>query len=142
MGNFGSIQKINFEDVQYAIQTPYSPYYIISTLPATHSCLIHNTITPDREEVIINDILQKKQMNSVNIIIYGLNDCDDSVINKYKQLQKYGFRNIYVYLGGMFEWMLLQDIYGEKHFPTTQKQVDILKFKPQGKLQMKLLTAF
>jgi hypothetical protein len=141
MGNFGSMNKINFEDVQHAIETPYSPYYIISTLPANQICLIRNTIPQDSEEVLINDLLQKKQLTS-NIIIYGLNDCDETVINKYKQLQKYGFRNIYVYLGGMFEWMLLQDIYGESQFPTTHKQVDILKFKPRSKLQMKLITAF
>lgn len=76
-----------------------------------------------------------------NIIVYGLNDCDESVIQKYKQLKKLGFTNVYVYLGGMFEWILLQDIYGDSNFKTTQKQLDILKFKPRSRLQLKLLTA-
>jgi hypothetical protein len=36
-----------------------------------------------------------------------------------------------MYLGGMFEWMLLQDIYGKEDFPTTEEELDILKFKPK-----------
>jgi hypothetical protein len=142
MGNFGSITKINFEDLQYALQTNYlQQYIIISTCPTTNTCLIKGTLTPEQEEFVINDILQKKQTHAANIIVYGLNDCDETVIQKYKQLHKFGFSNVFVYLGGMFEWSLLQDIYGENNFPTTQKQLDILKFKPQGRLQLKLLTA-
>ena len=38
--------------------------------------------------------------------------------------------NVYVYPGGLFEWLLLQDIYGEDNFPTTLKELDILKYKP------------
>jgi hypothetical protein len=30
----------------------------------------------------------------------------------------------------MFEWMILQDVYGMDEFPTTSKVLDILKFKP------------
>ena len=40
-----------------------------------------------------------------------------------------GFSQIYVYPGGIFEWLLLQDIYGEDSFPTTKKELDILKYK-------------
>ena len=29
----------------------------------------------------------------------------------------------------MFEWLLLQDIYGDDEFPTTTKELDILKYK-------------
>ena len=31
----------------------------------------------------------------------------------------------------MFEWLLLQDIYGNDDFKTTQEELDILKYKPQ-----------
>jgi hypothetical protein len=41
-----------------------------------------------------------------------------------------GFKNVRVYPGGMFEWLLLQDIYGAASFPTTSKETDILKYKP------------
>jgi hypothetical protein len=46
---------------------------------------------------------------------------------------------VYVYTGGLFEWLMLQDIYGEKEFPTSKKELDILKYKPQKKLNVHLL---
>jgi len=47
-----------------------------------------------------------------------------------------GFLNIYVYLGGIFEWLLLQDIYGDEEFPTTSKIIDILKYSGQNKVSI------
>jgi hypothetical protein len=47
---------------------------------------------------------------------------------KYKQLISFGFQEVYVYTGGLFEWVLLQDIYGIKEFPTTTVVLDILRF--------------
>ena len=38
--------------------------------------------------------------------------------------------NVFIYSGGMFEWLCLQDIYGNELFPTTKKELDILKYKP------------
>jgi hypothetical protein len=64
------------------------------------------------------------------IIVYGKNTNDDSAEKKYKQLIRLGFADLYLYSGGMFEWMLLQDIYGKEEFPTTAKVLDILKYKP------------
>ena len=58
-----------------------------------------------------------------------MNSCDNSLIKKYNKLNKLGFSQIYVYPGGIFEWLLLQDIYGEDSFPTTKKELDILKYK-------------
>jgi len=55
---------------------------------------------------------------------------DTTVEKKYKQLASLGFSEIYLYSGGMFEWMILQDIYGNAEFPTTSKVLDILKYKP------------
>jgi hypothetical protein len=34
---------------------------------------------------------------------------------------------------------MLQDIYGEKEFPTTKKELDILKYKPNKVLNVPLL---
>jgi hypothetical protein len=59
--------------------------------------------------------------------------------NKYNQLNSLGFYNVYVYTGGLFEWLLLQDIYGEKDFPTTNIELDILKYKPNKVLNIPLL---
>jgi hypothetical protein len=78
----------------------------------------------------------KKKLNkylklnkSIKIVIYGENCIDNKVISKYNQLYKLGFTNLYVYIGGLFEWLLLQDIYGDDEFPTTSKIIDILKYK-------------
>ena len=67
------------------------------------------------------------------IIIYGKNNSDDLAYKKYEQMLKLGFSNTHLYVGGLFEWLLLQDIYGEDEFPTTSKELDILKFKPISK---------
>jgi len=125
MGNNQSIRKINFEDMQKAIS---NKYIIINTLnESKQECLILNTIPSDEEEKIINESI--KQNLHTNIVIYGENSQDDKIITKYYQLQKLGFVNIYIYIGGLFEWLLLQDIYDSDLFPTNSKEIDILKFK-------------
>lgn len=126
MGN--SFRKINFEDVQRSIR---DNHIIISTLPSDmQTCLILNTIPASLEEEQMNDYIKKGK--NIRIIIYGKNTHDEKIIQKYKQLTSYGFKNVYIYLGGMFEWLLLQDIYGKEEFPTTQVEKDILKYKPSS----------
>ena len=62
-------------------------------------------------------------------MIYGKNCNDEKLISKYKQLIDLGFINVNIYAGGMFEWLLLQDIYGDDNFPTTSRELDILKYR-------------
>ena len=129
MGNKLTTINMNYEDLQNNIRN--SNAIIINTLPLSmQSCLILNTLAYNQEEEKINGLL-KNNVDTVNIIIYGMNNCDETVYKKYKQLQELGFRRVYMYLGGMFEWMLLQDIYGKEDFPTTEEELDILKFKPK-----------
>ncbi len=129
MGNKLTTINMNYEDLQNNIRNPSA--IIINTLPLSmQSCLILNTLPFNQEEEKINGLL-KNNVDTVNIIIYGMNNCDETVYKKYKQLQELGFRKVYMYLGGMFEWMLLQDIYGKEDFPTTEEELDILKFKPK-----------
>jgi hypothetical protein len=68
-------------------------------------------------------------MKIQRIVIYGKNAGDIRVDHKYNQLWKLGFTDIYIYLGGLFEWLLLQDIYGMEEFPTTCRELDILKYR-------------
>jgi hypothetical protein len=68
-------------------------------------------------------------MKIQKIVVYGKNAGDPNVEKKYQQLVSLGFSDIYIYSGGMFEWMLLQDIYGAREFPSTSKELDILKFR-------------
>ena len=78
---------------------------------------------------MINDLLDQYLMKRIHIIVYGKNNTDDTVERKCHQLTGLGFSNVYVYYGGLFEWLLLQDIYGEPNFLTTKKMVDILLWK-------------
>lgn len=130
MGNSQSINKINFESVQNIINNNITcgQFMIINTLDNNNQdCLIKNTLSPQEEINALNNYL--KNNKSINILIYGENCCDTKVIDKFNQLYKLGFSNLYIYIGGLFEWLLLQDIYGDDEFPTTTKIIDILKYK-------------
>ena len=137
MGNTQSIKKINYEDMQTIIKNP-EVYFIINTLPLSEQqCLIVNTTLANDEEIIINKFM--KENKSIRIIIYGKNCNDENVNKKYQQLLSLGFYNMFVYFGGMFEWLLLQDIYGKDLFPTTKKELDLLKYKSNQLLNIGLL---
>ncbi len=121
---------VSFEDVQRAILKP-ATYIIINTMSAANqNCLIKTTISYQGEENLINEYINNYDFSSKTFIIYGENTNDDSIETKFKQMQGLGFANVYIYRGGMFEWLLLQDIYGQDEFPTTSKLLDILKYKP------------
>jgi hypothetical protein len=137
MGNSQSVRKINFEDVQLVIKNPES-YLLITTLTEIEDiCLIKDTIPIKKEETIINNCLYTGK--NKKIILYGKNANDDSVYKKYKQLLSLGFYNVFIYIGGIFEWLLLQDIYGFEEFPTTIKIMDILKYKSTPQLSIYML---
>ena len=92
-------------------------------------CLIRGTINANNEEQILNQMIESIATPNKKIVIYGKNCNDEKVSAKLNQLQKLGLTDVFVYRGGLFEWMLLQDIYGEKEFPTTKREIDILRFK-------------
>ena len=139
MGNqSSSTYRLNFEDIQEALKNKEN-YIIINTLPTNNQeCLLPCTIDFKQEEHIINHFL--KNNKDKNIIIYGKNVNDMTVYDKYEQLVKLGFINVYIYPGGMFEWLCLQDIYSSELFPTTKKELDILKYKPMSRFNTYYLT--
>jgi hypothetical protein len=123
-------KKIGFEDIKYAINKPQ--YIIINTLSSLEQdCLIYGTIAFDKEESIINNIIENMAKDMPTIIVYGKHAADETPNKKYEQLLQYGFQDVYVYNGGLFEWLLLQDIYGKNNFPTTSDVKDLLKYRPQ-----------
>ena len=125
MGNI-TFHKINFEELQSKLEN--KDIVLINTLPnELQNCLIYRTIEANQEVEIINELIKKNKKKE--IIIYGKNSADMLLFNKYKQLLKLGFINISVYTGGLFEWLLLQDIYGNELFKTTSDVLDILKYK-------------
>ena len=129
MGNVQRTKKVNYEDIQMIINNKPPNMLLINTLVLhEQSCLIPNTVNVNMEEKIINENIKN---SNIKIILYGKNNSDKTVEDKYLKLQGLGFTNIYIYPGGMFEWLLLQDIYGED-FKTTSKELDILKYKPKS----------
>ena len=129
MGNAKSFNKISFEDVQYVIE--HKSGLLINTLPTNEQgCLIKATISAQEEEKTVNELLSRS--NSIKtIVIYGKHCNDETVYTKYNQLMSLGLFNVYLYVGGLFEWLLLQDTYGDDNFQTTSKELDHLKFKPR-----------
>ena len=139
MGNSYSMNKVNFEDIQFILYDKNNNYLLINTLEeSSQNCLIPNTVKSEKETELINHLIQTGKKD-IKIIIYGKNCNDDKIYKKYNQLHSLGFYNVFVYIGGLFEWLMLQDLYGETEFPTSKKELDILRFKPPNKLNVKLL---
>jgi len=132
--HLSSYQHMNFEDIQIVVKAPES-FLLINTLPATEQdCLIPTTTPYHMEENLINGLMEAYQFKAKSIVIYGRNSADESAEKKCKQLVGLGFQSVFLYDGGMFEWLLLQDIYGSQEFPTTIRVLDLLKYKPPRKM--------
>ena len=128
MGNTTSTRKVNFEDVQYSMKNK-NKFLLINTLNTSRQdVLIKNTVSVNKEEELINQLIKSNQ--NINIIVYDENANAPNLMKKYEQLIGLGFINVFIYPGGLFEWLLLQDIYGDELFPTTNKTLDILRYKP------------
>ena len=135
MGNSSSVKKINFEDMQYCVDNS-EKFIIINTLDINNQdCLIESTVSANEEVDIINNEMENP---SKCIIIYGKNCNDEKVEEKYKQIISLGLYNIFIYSGGLFEWLCLQDIYGDDEFKTTTNK-EILDYKPEKKIISRLL---
>ena len=138
MGNTQSARKVNYEDIQYVIKNAES-HILINTLNENEqTCLIQNTICIKKEVELINKLIQNGQKH-IKIIIYGRNCNDEKIYTKYNQLVSLGFYDVFIYTGGLFEWLMLQDIYGDKEFLTTKKEIDFLKYKPNKLLNINLI---
>jgi hypothetical protein len=135
MGSSSSVPRVSYEDIITGIND--STMVLVSTLsPHEQDCLIHKTVPIHEEEALLNRLLQTGQTKMKPIILYGRNCNDTTIITKYKQCVQLGFQYVYVYVGGLFEWLLLQDIYGNELFPTTSEITDILKYRAPKQLHM------
>lgn len=129
--------NVNFEDMQKFIRendaknygaNEASRFILISTLGESEQhCLISKTLDTKKEREIINENL--KNTNKLKIIIYGKNASDETVDKKFSQLKNLGFHNVFIYRGGLFEWLMLQDIYGDDEFITTSRELDIIQYR-------------
>ena len=130
MGNvYSSFSSYTFDTIQNKIMCNHD-FVLINTLPESEQCcLIKNTVHANKETEIMNHLLKKDMKKE--IIIYGRNHRDLKVTEKYNQLKKLGFVNVYIYFGGLFEWLLLNIVYKEFNFPIdgTFNEKDLLLYK-------------
>ena len=137
MGNQVSlVPKVSYEDIQMVVyQNTHIPHttLIINTLPPSlQHCLIKTTVDIRYEEQLVNTFIHKNP--DIMIIVYGKNSNDITILHKYEQLVKLGFTNVHIYTGGIFEWMLLYEIYGKELFKITRYEIDILRYRPKSVL--------
>lgn len=137
MGNQVSlVPKVSYEDIQMVVyQNTHIPNttLIINTLPPSlQHCLIKTTVDIRYEEQLVNTFIHKNR--DIMIIVYGKNSNDITILHKYEQLVKLGFTNVHIYTGGIFEWMLLYEIYGKDLFKITRYEIDILRYRPKSVL--------
>jgi hypothetical protein len=128
MGNiYSTYSSYDFDAISNKIITDYD-MVLINTLPDTQQgCLIRHTIKANKETELINELFKINKKKE--IIIYGKNHRDLKIIEKYNQLKKLGFTNVHIYFGGLFEWLLLKEYYGEINFPIDGKMGEISQYK-------------
>jgi hypothetical protein len=134
MGNSESaIKKVNFDDIiMISKDSSKNTHILINVMEKEdQALLIKSTLSINEEIEKVNSLLSFRKMD-VNIVIYGKNTDDVSkVIKRYRQLCDMGFSNVHVYLGGLFEWLLLQEIYGNDEIKTNIVcNRNILDYKP------------
>lgn len=125
MGNTQSVDNISFFELSKIVLDANSnnDYVIINTLPPDkQTCLIKNTIDINSEVDCINNLINNINNKTKTIIIYGSNYRDKSIYTKYNQLIKLKLKPT-IYMGGIFEWLCLQELYGSDTFPTTSRPV-------------------
>ncbi len=137
MGNQVSlVPKVSYEDIQMVVyrnsHVQHSTLIINTLPPSLQHCLIKTTLDIRFEERVVNTFIEKNP--DIMIIIYGKNSNDITILHKYEQLVKLGFTNVYIYTGGIFEWMLLHEIYGKDLFQITRYEIDILRYRPKSVL--------
>ena len=137
MGNQVSlVPKVSYEDIQMVVYRNINVAYsvlLINTLPERmQHCLIQTTVDFRQEEQIINECITSNP--NIMIIVYGKNSNDITILHKYEQLVKLGFTNVYIYTGGIFEWLILHEIYGKDLFKIKGYERDHLRYRTKSVL--------
>lgn len=124
----------NYGMMQNAINTGKTIIHIMDV--ADELILIKGTLKAHQEVDQINNWLSNNTFHN-DIYIYGYSNADfNKLLQRQKQLHGLGFKHVYIYFGGMFEWLLLRDVFGETEFlldgVIKGAVVDILKYnKPR-----------
>jgi hypothetical protein len=127
MGVMYSMPSYNYHQLQDRMKN-HKDIVLINTLPLTRQdCLIKGTLKAFIEVEHMNKLL--KVNKNKEIIIYGIHHTDISVVQKYNQLKKLGFTNVHIYFGGMYEWLLLQEVFDITNFQTDGTIENIVDYK-------------
>jgi rhodanese-related sulfurtransferase len=127
MGVMYSMPSYNYHQLQDRMKKQ-NEIILINTLPLTRQdCLIKGTLKAFMEVEYMNKLL--KTNKNKEIIVYGLHHTDLSVVQKYNQLKKLGFKNVHIYFGGMYEWLLLQEVFDIINFQTDGTIQNIVDYK-------------
>ena len=122
-----SMPSYNYHQLQLRIKNQ-NDIVLINTLPLNRQeCLIKGTLKIFIEVEYMNKLL--KTNKNKEIVVYGIHHTDLSVITKYNQLKKLGFKNVYIYFGGMYEWLLLQEVFDTTNFQTDGYIKNIVDYK-------------
>jgi len=126
----------NYSKIQNAIHTGKTVIHTMNV--ADELILIKGTLLSHQEVNRINMWLSNDDFNN-EIYIYGYSNADyNKLLQRQKQLNGLGFKNVYIYFGGMFEWLLLRDVFGADEFPLDGVLkgaiVDILKYNKPSPL--------
>ena len=107
----------NYCSIQHAIKLEKTIIHIMNI--ADETILIKGTLTAEQEVQRINAWINDIEHTANNdIFIYGYSNADfNKLLQRQKQLNGLGFKNVHIYFGGMFEWLLLRDVYGADEFP-------------------------
>ena len=56
------------------------------------------------------------------------------LLKKMMKIIKFGHSNVFIYYGGLFEWLLLNELYGNEEFPLNKdhNSIDILLYRPSS----------
>jgi hypothetical protein len=101
---------------------------LINTLPTTEQeCVLTGTLSCEEELTCINRYIENNDW-SLHIYVYGRNCSDTTVLAKYNRLRQYGFTHVHMYVGGLFEWLLLQELLGSDVCRTTTRPPNLLHF--------------
>ena len=139
-----SQEIININKEKYSKYSFYQQNLLeLKELPTCDLFIIRHTMMhlSLKDNIILIDMLKKNSNCFIALTHHEVNkNNDEKMYKKYEQLVALGFTNVYVYVGGMFEWLLLQDIYGSELFPTTSEELDILKYKSQRIFDVKYIS--
>jgi len=125
-GTFGTMQEGGSSSVPKVVGPNYitdnSAKVILLASPLVDAKMwrIDGTLTPETEEREINRIIQNYsscgKTPEEKFVYYGLNSVDKSPDEQAANLATHGIEAS-VYRGGMFEWLLLREVFGADNYP-------------------------